>query len=82
MTLISGKGENICKNNVQVYSVPTFEGQSRFERMRKVVNAVFEKAIEVDADIYHVHDPELLRIVLKLSKIKSNGAMQLSLVQV
>jgi glycosyltransferase involved in cell wall biosynthesis len=34
-----------------------------------VVSHVLQKAIEIDADIYHIHDPELLRVVSKLKKL-------------
>jgi glycosyltransferase involved in cell wall biosynthesis len=36
--------------------------------MTKTVNQVLEKALEIDADIYHFHDPELLKIVKKLKR--------------
>ncbi len=47
------------KNGVNVVSldVPV---KNRFERMTKRTRAVYKKALEVDADIYHFHDPELL----------------------
>jgi glycosyltransferase involved in cell wall biosynthesis len=38
------------------------------ERMFKTVNSVFEKALALDAKLYHLHDPELLRIGLKLKR--------------
>ena len=34
--------------------------------MIRTVNIVLDEAIKVQADIYHLHDPELLRIVKKL----------------
>lgn len=39
---------------------------SRRERMTKTVSQIYKKALEIDADIYHFHDPELLRIAKKL----------------
>ncbi|MFT6716907.1 MAG: hypothetical protein ACJA0Q_001555, partial [Saprospiraceae bacterium] len=68
VSLISGNGENVKKNNVVVYSVPSTPGQNRFARMRETVNGVYSKALEVDAEVYHLHDPELLRIALKLKR--------------
>ncbi len=44
------------------------EKKGRFNRIISTVNAVYRKAIEIDADIYHLHDPELLRIALKLER--------------
>lgn len=40
----------------------------RFSRFTKVVKAVLAKAIEADADLYHFHDPELMRIAPQLLK--------------
>ncbi|WP_350314685.1 glycosyltransferase [Pseudoalteromonas sp. TB43-MNA-CIBAN-0091] len=42
---------------------------SRFKRMIRSVRNVINKAIELDADIYHLHDPELLTYGLKLKKM-------------
>jgi glycosyltransferase involved in cell wall biosynthesis len=52
---------------VHIHSVSKFKG-SRLKRMWFTVNQVFSKAIALDADIYHLHDPELLRIALKLKR--------------
>lgn len=40
----------------------------RMARMTKGAKAVYQKALEVDADLYHLHDPELLPYALKLKK--------------
>ena len=40
----------------------------RIDRMLKVTRRVFAKALELDADIYHLHDPELLPIGLMLKR--------------
>lgn len=42
--------------------------KNRLQRMIKRTSAVYKKALEVDADIYHFHDPELLPIGLKLKR--------------
>lgn len=55
------------ENGVTIHSVPKIEN-SRLKRMWSTVNAVYKKAIELDANIYHLHDPELLRIALKLKR--------------
>jgi glycosyltransferase involved in cell wall biosynthesis len=52
---------------VKIISVKS-ESKGRFSRMTKTVNKVYQAAIKVDADIYHFHDPELLRIGKKLKK--------------
>ncbi len=51
----------------------TFHGlkppsEKRLHRMRHTVNEAYQRALEVDADAYHIHDPELLRIVGKLKR--------------
>lgn len=40
----------------------------RIDRMIHYAPKVINKAIGVDADIYHFHDPELLKHVLKFKK--------------
>lgn len=41
---------------------------SRRQRMTKTVNRVLDEARKINADVYHFHDPELLRVALKLKK--------------
>lgn len=41
----------------------------RKDRMLKFAPAVIKKAMELDADIYHLHDPELIRFALNFKKI-------------
>ena len=43
---------------------------SRFSRMVQTAAKVYKKALECDADIYHFHDPELLRFVGKFKEKK------------
>jgi glycosyltransferase involved in cell wall biosynthesis len=42
--------------------------KNRFERATKTANALFKKAVELHADVYQLHDPELIRICKKLKK--------------
>lgn len=42
--------------------------KNRIERIIKSKAKMFEEAIKIDADIYHLHDPELLPIARKLKK--------------
>ena len=55
------------EKGVQIISFP-FEISSRFKRMFFLVKEIYNRALEINADIYHLHDPELLRIALKLKK--------------
>lgn len=41
---------------------------SRRERMTKTVKEVLTHALKVNADVYHIHDPELLKIVKNLKR--------------
>ncbi len=55
------------KNNVNIYGVEKLKG--RVNRILKTTKAVFNKAKALDSDIYHLHDPELIPIGLKLKKL-------------
>lgn len=61
-----GKGDE-QKNNVAIYDVGASKG--RLDRIRNAPKRVFKKAVELDADIYHLHDPELIPIGLKLKNL-------------
>ncbi len=40
----------------------------RMARMRNTARVVYKAALKVDADVYHIHDPELLPYGLKLKR--------------
>ena len=61
------KAQTTVQKGVTVIEVP-IDDSSRFKRMLSGAKAVYEKALEVDADIYQFHDPELLPYGLKLAK--------------
>lgn len=42
--------------------------KSRIKRIRYSAKAIYKKALKIDADIYHIHDPELLPYALKLKR--------------
>ena len=54
------------KDGVKIIDVGRLSG--RLNRMLKTTQRVFEKAIALDADVYHLHDPELIPIGLKLKR--------------
>lgn len=66
LIVADGNGDE-KKNNVSIYDVGASKG--RLNRIRHAPKRVLMKAIELDADIYHLHDPELLPIGLKLKKL-------------
>ncbi|MDE5876025.1 MAG: glycosyltransferase [Muribaculaceae bacterium] len=67
VTLVAaGANDEIC-NGVKIVGVP-IKNNGRFHRMFKVGRSVYKKALEINADIYHLHDPELLPFGLKLKR--------------
>lgn len=68
VTLVVADGnENIVENNVNIIDVGKSKG--RYNRFFKTTKLILEKAIELNSDIYHFHDPELIPIGLKLKKL-------------
>lgn len=67
LVVADGKGDE-TKNGVNIVDVGAKTG-GRISRMTKTVKKVFQKAVELDSDIYHLHDPELIPIGLKLKKM-------------
>jgi glycosyltransferase involved in cell wall biosynthesis len=65
--LIAPGERDYVKAGVHIHGIKPAEG-GRLTRMWKTVNRVYRKAEWVEADIYHLHDPELLRIALKLKR--------------
>ncbi len=67
LVVADGKGDE-AKNDVNIIDIGAKTG-GRISRMTTTVKKVFEKAKELDSDIYHLHDPELIPIGLKLKKM-------------
>jgi glycosyltransferase involved in cell wall biosynthesis len=65
LVVADGKGDEI-KGGVAIFDVGASKG--RLDRIRHAPGHVLAKALELDADIYHLHDPELIPIGLKLKK--------------
>lgn len=53
-----------CKDGVKIVDVGRLPG--RLNRMFKITGRVFDKAVALDADLYHLHEPELIPVGLKL----------------
>jgi glycosyltransferase involved in cell wall biosynthesis len=66
--LVTPVGENERRLGVNVVSAG-IESYGRFKRMLLVSRLVYKKALSIDADIYHFHDPELIPFGLKLKKL-------------
>lgn len=65
--LVAPDGVDMDIDGVKIRSV-SMNFKNRLDRMTKVAKAVYEKALLLDADIYHFHDSQLLPYGLKLKK--------------
>ncbi len=54
-------------DGIHVHPLP--RPKSRIERMLKLRKLAYEKAVVVNAEIYHFHDPELIPVGLKLKRL-------------
>lgn len=61
------RGDTYEKNGVHICGVGEIPS-SRLKRMIRGAKTVYKAAVEIDADIYHIHDPELLPYGMKLKK--------------
>jgi glycosyltransferase involved in cell wall biosynthesis len=52
---------------VKVHNIQ-FKFTDRINRIKKALTYCLTKAVEIDADIYHLHDPELLLLAKQLKK--------------
>jgi len=55
------------EKGVQIVGFPMKQG-SRFKRFWFTVSQVYQEALKLDCDVYHLHDPELLLIARKLKR--------------
>lgn len=65
LVVADGKGDETV-NGVHILDVGASRG--RLDRIRKSPGRVMSRALKLGADIYHLHDPELLPIALQLKK--------------
>ena len=65
--LILAGVEERLEDGVRIHSVPKRTGNI-LTRMWRTVNQVHKKALSLNGDIYHIHDPELLRIAFRLKR--------------
>ncbi len=65
LVVADGKGDE-CKNGVHIYDVGGSNG--RWDRIHHAPERMLNKALALGADVYHLHDPELLPTALKLKK--------------
>lgn len=67
LVVSDGKGDEV-KNGVSIIDVGPKTG-GRFSRITKTVNLIYKKTKELNGDLFHLHDPELIPIGLKLKKL-------------
>lgn len=65
LIVADGKGEDIV-NEVSIKDVGKPKG--RVNRFIKTSNKLYKEAINLDCDVYHIHDPELVPVGLKLKR--------------
>lgn len=66
LIVADGLGGEEC-NGVNIYDVGQSKG--RLNRILGVTKIVYKEALRLNADIYHLHDPELIPIGLKLKRL-------------
>jgi len=66
LVVADGKGDEL-RNDVRIIDVG--KSNSRLDRICNAPTRVFKRALNLNADIYHLHDPELIPIGLKLKKM-------------
>jgi len=60
--LVVGDGMEDCeKDGVKIFSIP--KSKNRFSRMLLSPYKILQKSLKLNADIYHLHDPELLPLI-------------------
>lgn len=65
LIVADGKGNELV-DGVSIVDAGLLQG--RLNRIFHTTRYVYKKALDINADIYHLHDPELLPIGLKLKK--------------
>jgi glycosyltransferase involved in cell wall biosynthesis len=55
------------RGDVQIYDVGA--PKSRLDRIKNAPHRIFRKALALQADLYHLHDPELIPIGVKLKRM-------------
>jgi glycosyltransferase involved in cell wall biosynthesis len=64
LVVADGEGSEF-KNNINIIDVGK-KSANRIHRITNTIFKVFKKAKELNSDIYHIHDPELIPIGLRL----------------
>ncbi len=68
-TYLVERGDTYDKNGVHIIGIGKPEKTGRIYRMTTFAKKAYEKARELDADLYQLHDPELLPYAKKLKSL-------------
>ena len=74
VTLIAQHDKEEIVDGIKIINLQ--KPRNRIERMTKTVWSAYRKAVQLDADIYHFHDPELLPIGIMLKYVPVKGCMR------
>ena len=66
-TLLVLNGTTEIIEGVKIISLD-YDTKGRVKRILSAGKRIFKKAVAIQADVYHLHDPELLRIAVRLKK--------------
>lgn len=66
LIVADGKGNEVCKG-IEILDVGPSQG--RLKRIFQTTQRIFQLAKQIDANLYHFHDPELIPVGLKLKKL-------------
>ncbi len=67
-TFLIQPGDSYEKNGIHIVGLGNPAKPGRLYRMTSFAKKAYERALDVNADLYHLHDPELLPFALKLKK--------------
>ncbi len=65
LVVADGQGDAVCEG---VVIVDVGRSRGRLDRMFKATWRIYRRAVELDGDVYHLHDPELLPVGLRLKR--------------
>lgn len=65
LVVADGRGDDTLEG-INIFDAGASKG--RLDRIRYAPGRVLKRGVELDADLYHLHDPELIPIGLKLKK--------------
>ena len=67
-TYLVQKGSNYNKSGVHIIGIGNPKKSGRLYRMTAFAKQAYDAAVKIDADIYQLHDPELLPYAIKLKR--------------